>query len=205
VRNRVYKTIAGLDEAGRGSLAGPLVGAITILSFSDLKTINKYKNDIKDSKKMTPGCRIKIFRLINKLCIPYQIVFISHKFINKYGIGIANKIVFKKLINLVKADLYIIDGILNPYDKKTRKNIIIKPHADATEIPVQLAGIIAKVIRDDYMIKQAFKYPAYGFEFHKGYGTKKHINAIIKYGKTIMHRNLFVQTAVNNYMLNHNY
>lgn len=177
--------ICGMDEVGRGSLAGPLVAAAVVLS-AQKKVLR-----LKDSKKLTSEKRNKIYKRIVLSGAIIAVEEISVNLINKHGIGWANKEVFKRLAKKISADKYIADGNL----KLGRKiKSIIK--ADAKIPEVMAASIIAKVFRDRIMDHLHEQHPDYGWQSNKGYGTKYHIAALREYGMTKYHRKRFVETAL---------
>ncbi len=176
--------ICGLDEVGRGPLAGPLVACATILNpqcpISNLK----------DSKKLSAGQRNKLYKKIIKSGAVAAVEEISVRLINTRGIGWANQEIFKRLIKIIPADKYIVDGNL----KIPKATSIVK--ADSKIPEVMAASIIAKVWRDKLMNRLHQKYNKYGWESNKGYGTKYHIQALRDHGATKHHRKLFVRTAL---------
>ncbi len=176
--------ICGMDEVGRGALSGPLVGAATILNA-------QYSiRNLRDSKKLTPEKRNKIYKRIISSGAVIAVEEISVNLINKHGIGWANKEIFRRLKKKIPADKYIADGNL----KIPGITSIIK--AD-TKIPeVMAASIIAKVWRDRHMIRLHDEHPIYGWQSNKGYGTKYHIAALREHGVTKYHRKKFVETAL---------
>lgn len=189
------RIVCGLDEAGRGAFAGPLVAAAVIIKNDSQKLILRMPH-IDDGKRMQPGNRVKILDFVQCAGIPYAIEKISAHLINRHGIGWANKEIFRRLIRRIRADLYIIDGnqtVHSQSRKQSRIRAIVK--ADATIIPVMLAGIIAKVERDALMQKLAKVYSVYSWSKNKGYGTLEHIECIEKYGITSEHRLEYVRTA----------
>ena len=173
-----------MDEVGRGALAGPLVGAATI--FNSQFSIYK----LKDSKKLTPEKRNKLYKRIIKSGAIIAVEEISAKQINTRGMGWANKEIFRRLKNKIPADKYIADGNLKIRGIKS----VIK--AD-TKIPeVMAASIMAKVFRDRIMEHLHEQYPQYGWQSNKGYGTKYHIAALREHGTTKYHRRVWVATAL---------
>ena len=176
--------MCGMDEVGRGALAGPLVAAATVLSpqRSTLK--------LNDSKKLIHDLRFKIYEKIKKSGAVIAVEEISARQINTKGMGWANKEIFRRLKNKIPADKYMADGNL----KIAGITSVVK--AD-TKIPeVMAASIIAKVWRDKHMIRLHDEHPIYGWQSNKGYGTKYHIAAIREHGITKYHRSKFVRTAL---------
>ena len=176
----------GMDEVGRGALAGPLVAAGTILD-KDTKLIKR----LRDSKELAPKQRLKIYNRIKKSEAVIAVEIISARQINARGMGWANKEIFRRLKKKIPADKYIADGNL----KIAGITSVIK--ADSKIPEVMAASIIAKVFRDRIMDHLHEKYPKYGWQSNKGYGTKYHIAAILEYGITKYHRSAFVRTALS--------
>ena len=169
------KVIVGVDEAGRGPLAGPVVAAACILSRT---YINK---EINDSKQLSEKKREELFELIKKDAIAYGVGIVSAEEIDTLNIYEATKKAMKEAINnlKVKFNLILTDAMpLKGFDVEVVP--IIK--GDAKALPIAAASIIAKVTRDHMMEELGRKYPEYGFEVHKGYGTAKHMEALKKYG-----------------------
>jgi len=167
--------IVGLDEAGRGPLAGPLYAAAVIFP-------PEYQNEeINDSKKLSPKKRDALFEIIVKNALAYAIVSASVEEIDEYNILEADKRIMSKALTLLKApyDFIITDDVPLHHPDKPME-VMIK--ADAQCLNVAAASILAKVSRDRYMMELDKKYPAYGFAHHKGYGTKEHLLALEKYG-----------------------
>jgi ribonuclease HII len=176
-----FLNIAGVDEVGRGSLAGPIVAAAVILKRDKI-----FIEKLNDSKKIPKQNRDIIFKKIVKSCSCWSIAKVSPKVIDKISLQEANILVIKKAIkNLkIKPDIILVDA-LNPNIKKLTMPIIKGDELSAT---IAAASIIAKVIRDRLMIKMSRIYPEYGFDFHKGYGTEKHLKMLAKYGPCEIHR-----------------
>ena len=176
--------IAGVDEAGRGPLAGPVVVASVILDqFERIPGLF-------DSKQISEKKREELYKLIIKKSIAYKIVFVSVKDIDEMNIYQATKKGMLEAVNelSIKPDHVLIDAM--PMDElKINHTSII--HGDALSASIAAASILAKVARDHYMEKMDIKYPNYGFKTHKGYGTKSHIEAIWKYGPCKIHRKTY--------------
>jgi len=175
---------AGIDEAGRGALAGPVIACCVILKPSFC-----YFSELNDSKKLTEKKRITIFNTI-KPHLYLTIGAVSHKTIESINILNATLLAMKKSINKSSQpiDHIIIDGNKQP---KTTISCETKVKADATVPQVQAASICAKVIRDLLMQHYNKKYPGYNFDHHKGYGTKQHYDIIQKKGPSPIHRLTF--------------
>ncbi len=194
------KVICGLDEVGRGALAGPLVAAAVICNATLKKFFAKTRIKIKDSKLLTSNQRQKIYKFCVSEKILFQTEIISTRSINNHGIGWANKEIFRRLIRALSADEFIVDGKLRlgRINHKSQK-IISVVNGDAFVFPVMLASIIAKVVRDTLMQEEFHpQFPHYGWIDNAGYGTRSHIEAIKQYGVSRYHRTIFVATALRN-------
>ncbi|MGC8651329.1 MAG: ribonuclease HII [Minisyncoccia bacterium] len=206
------KIIAGLDEAGRGPLAGPVSAAAVIINskiyqkigLNKVKgskfqippeaemTIKNFKEILKytrDSKKLSASQREKIFQLIKTVPgIKFSYAFVSEKIIDKINIEKATFLAMRKSLKKlkIKPDLILVDG----NRKISQLNILQKTivRGDDKIFSIALASVIAKVIRDKKMMALAKKYPQYHFEIHKGYPTKLHRKLLKKYGPSPVHR-----------------
>ena len=169
------KLIVGVDEAGRGPLAGPVFAAAVLFApdFAD--------ELIDDSKKLTAKKREALFDVIKEKALAYGIASVSADDIDKYNIYEATKICMKKAIEQIGIDYDLIITDAMPLYVKGKK-VIAMIKGDAQCLNVAAASILAKVSRDRYMDELDKQYPEYGFAKHKGYGTKAHIDAIMKYG-----------------------
>jgi len=191
--DRGITLIAGIDEAGRGPLAGPVVAAAAILpsglTFAGLD----------DSKKLTEKKREKIYEeLVNSDCI-YSVQFVSAETIDEIGIKPATYLAMKRAVEEVAAKVDIehilIDGNDNfQFEISCKCESIIK--GDALCDCIAAASVLAKVNRDRYMLEMAATFPQYEFEKHKGYGTAVHIEAIRKFGLCELHRKSFMTDKV---------
>ena len=178
------KRIAGVDEVGRGCLAGPVFSAAVILN----EKINK--KDIKDSKKIPFKKRILLAKYIKKNSI-YAIGTASVHEINKINILNASLLSMLRALNKLKLkpSIAYIDGLFAPKNIKIKYRTFIK--GDEKIASIAAASIIAKVSRDLFMIKLAEKYPKYNWHKNFGYGTNDHLNGLKKYGATKHHRKKF--------------
>ena len=179
-----YRNIAGVDEVGRGSLAGPLVAAAVILNRENL-LIEK----LNDSKKLDSLTRKKIFRKILKSCICWSFASVSPTVIDRISLGKANVLAMKKAVRYLKLlpDVVISDAFdLNL--KNNDSDVLPLINGDQLSASVAASSIIAKVIRDSIMIKLSRIYPEYGFQTNKGYATKKHQVSLQRYGPSKIHR-----------------
>lgn len=182
--------IAGVDEAGRGPLAGPVVAAAAILNVDDDFI---YLND---SKKVTPKRRDILYNDIMNRTI-YGIGIVSVEEIDEMNILQATYKAMRMAIDKLskRPEVLLNDAVIIPgIDESIHQEKIIK--GDAKSVSIAAASILAKVTRDRYMEELGEKYPEYGFEKHKGYGTKAHIEAIKKYGITPEHRKTFLKNII---------
>ena len=168
----------GIDEAGRGPIAGPLAVAGCIL--------NEKIEGLNDSKKLTEKKREKLYNQIIKAS-NYHIVFKSAKEIDELGISHCLKSSIEEIMEKLNANEFLMDGNTSFGIENLKHEI----KADAKYEEVSAASILAKVSRDKYMVELASKFPQYLFEKHKGYGTKAHIEAVVKYGRCEEHRKSF--------------
>lgn len=185
-RERGFNMIAGVDEAGRGPLAGPVYAAAVILPRDTvIKGIN-------DSKKLTEKRREELFCEITEQAVAYSVFSVDEKRIDEINILNATFEAMNGAVDglSVKPDYVLIDG-------NRIKNMTL-PHetvvkGDAKSASIAAASILAKVSRDRFICEMAKKYPEYGFEKHKGYGTKAHNEAILKHGPCEIHRRTFLK------------
>lgn len=181
-----FKYIAGVDEAGRGPLAGPVYAAAVILPPG------LYLEGINDSKKLSEKKREELFEKITKEAVAYHISSVNEKIIDEINILNATFLAMNDAISKlsVTADYVLIDGnraknVNIPYET------VVK--GDSKSVSIAAASILAKVARDNYIKEQDSIYPEYGFEKHKGYGTKQHTDAIKEFGPCEIHRMTFLK------------
>lgn len=176
--------IAGIDEAGRGPLAGPVVVAGVIMPLDDII------EGINDSKKLTEKKRDKLFDLIMQKAIDVQVAVIDHQQIDQLNILNATKLGMMQCINgFANVDHVLIDAV--KLDTPTPTTSII--HGDALSYSIAAASIVAKVTRDRLMVEYDKQYPQYNFAKHKGYGTKEHITLLQQHGPCPIHRKTFIK------------
>lgn len=180
--------IAGIDEAGRGPLAGPVTAACCIPDFS------KIAQGVNDSKKLTEKKRESLFDVIKESCICFAVVSEDEKVIDEINILNATKKAMKKALRQlrVEPEYLLVDAV--KHDFGVPYSAII--HGDALSYSVAAASILAKVTRDRLMLEYDKIYPEYGFAKHKGYGTKQHIEALQKYGPCPIHRRSFIKNFI---------
>lgn len=181
-----YQAICGVDEAGRGPLAGPVCAAAVILPAGlEIPGLN-------DSKKLTDKRRRELFPIIKQQAIAYGIGLADHKQIDQINILQATYLAMERAISQLslQPDIALIDGN-RAKDFGIDVKTVVK--GDSLSASIAAASILAKVTRDDIMLKMAEDYPGYGFEVHKGYGTKAHYAAITALGACPIHRMTFLK------------
>jgi len=185
------KVICGVDEAGRGPLAGPVCAAAVILpKHAELPGLT-------DSKKLTDKKRRELFPLIQEQAVAYGIGFATEQEIDEINILQATFLAMQRALDqlTVKPDLALIDG-----NREKDFGIPVKTvvKGDSLSANIAAASILAKVTRDNLMQEMAEKYPQYGFEIHKGYGTKAHYAALREFGASPIHRMTFLKKFYGN-------
>lgn len=181
-----YKSVCGVDEAGRGPLAGPVCAAAVILPEGVII------DGVNDSKKLSEKKRESLFDVIREQALSYAIAYATVDEIEEINILNATMLAMRRAIDGldIKADYAMIDGNkIPPLDIDAE--CIVK--GDAKSMSIACASILAKVSRDRLLYKYAEEYPMYGFDKHKGYGTKVHREAILKYGPCPYHRKSFLK------------
>ena len=182
-----YTFVCGVDEAGRGPLAGPVCAAAVILDE------NCQIEGINDSKKLSEKKSEALFEVITEKAIAYGIAFSSVEEIEEYNILNATYLAMNRAIESlsVKADFALIDGNRVPKEIKIDCQTVVK--GDAKSSSIAAASILAKVTRDRLLLEYDQKYPQYGFAKHKGYGTAEHMAAIREHGISEVHRPSFLK------------
>ena len=186
IHSEGYEIICGVDEAGRGPLAGPVCAAAVILPMGlEIPGLT-------DSKKLTDKKRRELFPVIKEQAIAYGIGLASHEEIDEINILQATYLAMERALAQlsVKPDIALIDGN-RAKDFGLPVRTVVK--GDSLSMNIAAASILAKVTRDDLMLELAEKYPEYGFEVHKGYGTKAHYEALRAHGASEIHRKTFLR------------
>ena len=179
-------SICGVDEAGRGPLAGPVCAAAVILPpHIEIPGLN-------DSKKLTDKKRRELFPIIKEQAIAYGIGLASHEEIDQINILQATFLAMQRAIDQLegKAEFALIDG---NREKDFGLPVMTVVKGDSRSASIAAASILAKVTRDDILEEMAKEYPQYGFEIHKGYGTKAHYAALTEFGPSPIHRMTFLK------------
>ncbi len=213
--NKAHSHIIGIDEVGRGPLAGPVaVGVVklnsvyvrdTNLLIRSLKSKVEWTRNFKDSKKLSAKAReawvVKIDEAVAEGWLEYVVAFVSPGVIDKKGLSYAIRTALEKALDGLGNEtsklgetMVLLDGGLRAPAQYINQKTIIK--GDEKELSIALASIVAKVFRDKKMVALSKKFPKYGFEKHKGYGTRAHYEAIKKHGITKHHRKSFLKGVV---------
>ena len=181
-----FRLICGVDEAGRGPLAGPVCAAAVILPP------NHNIPGLNDSKKLSDKKRRELYPLIKEQAVAYGIAFASEQEIDDINILQATFLAMQRAIDQlsVKPDFALIDGNREKDFGVPVKTVV---HGDSLSASIAAASVLAKVTRDDLMLKLSEQYPQYAFDIHKGYGTKAHYEAISAHGPCPIHRMTFLK------------
>jgi ribonuclease HII len=185
-----FKYVVGIDEAGRGPLAGPVSAGAVVIDCEEM--INPR---VRDSKEMSEKQRLEVVEDIKQRSLAWGVSLVGSDVIDRIGIQDAVKLAMSNALKQVEerlgsnADYLIVDGTnvayINGYKMERIKQ------GDLLHYSISAASVIAKVTRDEFMKEMSVKYPLYGFDRHVGYGTKEHIEAIHKYGPCDIHRYTF--------------
>ena len=188
-----YACVAGVDEAGRGPLAGPVFAAAVILPEGEII------EGINDSKKLSPKKRDELYDIIRERAVAVSSASVDEGTIDEINILNATYLAMQKAVAGLDPEpgFVLVDGNRAPA-LDIECDTLVK--GDAKSISIAAASIVAKVERDRYIIEMAKKYPEYGFEKHKGYGTKEHCEAILKYGPSPIHRRTFLKKLLGDEM-----
>lgn len=184
-----YRVIAGVDEVGRGSLAGPLVAAAVILPLENDQALEAL-SQVRDSKQLSPVEREDAWTAIRRISIAVGIGWSSHHVIDERGLTAANRHAMQRAVArlAVRPDSLLIDYLRLPDCLLPQVCI---PHGDERSLSIAAASIVAKVVRDGWMASYENQCPDYGFGEHKGYGTPSHRQALASFGPSPIHRLTF--------------
>lgn len=182
--------IAGLDEAGRGALAGPVVAAAVILPLDDLALLTALEG-VNDSKQLTARQREALFARITQHALAYGIGQEPAAVIDEIGIMPATKRAMQQAVDQLrpKAEFLLIDGRIRLQNNPLPQQAVVR--GDGKSLSIAAASILAKVTRDRLMVQEDVRYPRYGFARHKGYGTVAHMTALAAHGPCPLHRHSF--------------
>lgn len=184
--DRGFHAICGIDEAGRGPLAGPVCAAAVILPEGlEIPGLN-------DSKKLTDKKRRELFPIIEEQALAYGIGWASQEEIDDINILQATFLAMSRAVEQlnIRPDLALVDGNRAPTLDLPVETVV---KGDSLSASIAAASVLAKVSRDDVMLRMAEEYPGYGFEVHKGYGTKAHYGALRTFGPSPIHRRTFLK------------
>ncbi len=184
--DRGFHAICGIDEAGRGPLAGPVCAAAVILPEGlEIPGLN-------DSKKLTDKKRRELFPIIEEQALAYGIGWASQEEIDDINILQATFLAMSRAVEQlnIRPDLALVDGNRAPALDLPVETVV---KGDSLSASIAAASVLAKVSRDDVMLRMAEEYPGYGFEVHKGYGTKAHYEALRTFGPSPIHRRTFLK------------
>ena len=186
-----FKIVCGIDEAGRGPLAGPVCAAAVILPEGCII------EGVNDSKKLTEKKRERLFDVIKETALAYSIATADEKEIDEINILQATYLAMKRAFDglSIKPEMALVDGNRDPGLGVPTRTII---KGDANSMSIAAASILAKVTRDRFMLEMDEKYPEYQFAKHKGYGTKLHYEMLDKYGASEIHRMSFLRKYYEN-------
>lgn len=186
-----FNVVCGIDEAGRGPLAGPVCAAAVILPDGCII------DGVNDSKKLTEKKREQLFDVIKETSVAYSIATADEKEIDEINILQATYLAMNRAFDglSVKPDMALVDGNRDPRLGIPTRTIV---KGDANSMSVAAASILAKVTRDRFMLEMDKKYPEYQFAKHKGYGTKLHYEMLDKYGPSEIHRMTFLRKYYEN-------
>jgi ribonuclease HII len=181
-----YRHIAGLDEAGRGAWAGPVVAGAVILPI-DRPDLSQQLEGVRDSKQLTPRQRERLYPIIESAALAVGVGIVPPDMIDELGIVPATRQAMGLAITQLNLppDFLLIDFLNLPRLSIPQRSIT---HGDALCLSIAAASIVAKVTRDRWMVQLDARYPGYGFARHKGYGTRQHREALVRLGPSPIHR-----------------
>jgi ribonuclease HII len=184
---RGFRLVAGVDEVGRGALAGPVMAAAVVLPIgTDLPWLKL----VRDSKQLSPRQRERVFDLVHRAAIPFGLGSVPHAIIDKVGIVRATQMAMARAVESLpsRPDFLLIDALTLPDVTLPQKGIV---RGDQLSFSIACASIMAKVSRDRQMTELDSVYPGYGLARHKGYGTRQHLQCLGRLGPCAIHRRSF--------------
>lgn len=184
---RGYRLVAGVDEVGRGALAGPVVAAAVVLApGSGLPWLRR----VRDSKQLSPAQREAVFEQVKQAGIPFGLGSVAHSIIDEVGIVRATRMAMARAIEALprRPDYVLVDALSLPEAGVPHKGII---RGDQLSLSIACASIVAKVSRDQEMTALDSVFPGYGLARHKGYGTRQHLECLARLGPCAIHRRSF--------------
>ena len=187
LQDRGYRLVAGVDEVGRGALAGPVMAAAVILPLgSDFPWLKL----VRDSKQLSPRQRERVFDLVRSAGIPFGLGSVPHATIDRVGIVRATRMAMAEAVQALpsRPDFLLIDALSLPEVELPQKGIV---RGDQLSFSIACASIVAKVSRDRQMTELDGVYPGYGLARHKGYGTRQHLQCLGRLGPCAIHRRSF--------------
>lgn len=201
IASQANGTLCGLDEVGRGALAGPLVAGAAVLPSDIAERLGPLAPLLRDSKTLSRAQRQRVAVALREQAVCWRVAAVSVAEIESRGIAWANREAFRRLIVEVEAAEYVVDGVVLPIDARApdarQRRVRCLARADATVPSVAAASILAKVWRDDLMVALDAEHPGYGWARNAGYGTAAHIAALRSLGPTPEHRSRFVTTVLS--------
>ena len=178
--------VAGVDEVGRGALAGPVFAGAVILPFDDVNLISRLSG-VRDSKQCTARQRVRLSGEIRQVAVAVSVGMAASEEIDRLGIAPATRLAMARAVTLLSArpEALLIDYVRLPSIPLPQRSF---PKGDQRSLSIAAASIIAKVARDELMQSYHSQFPEFGFDRHKGYGTSDHLNAIVRHGPCPIHR-----------------
>lgn len=182
-----YHRIAGVDEAGRGALAGPVVAAAVVLPLEAPGELLAVLHEVRDSKALTPAHRERLFEIIHRIALAVGVAAVSPLLVDVLGIAHASRLAMRNAVLrlALRPDFLLLDGFPLPLLSTPQRAVI---QGDRQSLSIAAASIVAKVSRDRMMVELDTRYPGYGLARHKGYGTQTHRVALLEHGPTLIHR-----------------
>jgi ribonuclease HII len=191
LQRRGYRFVAGVDEVGRGALAGPVMAAAVVLPVG---AAFPWLRSVRDSKQLSPKQRDRVFDLVQRAGIPFGLGSVPHATIDEVGIIKATRMAMAQAVDALtsRPDFLLVDALSLPEVDLPQKGII---RGDQLSLSIACASIMAKVSRDRHMTELDGTYPGYGLARHKGYGTRQHLQCLCRLGPCAIHRRSFAPVA----------